>query len=748
MITDIKYLESKFSDELAEELNKSDEENSTNVDAIIAEIMGREAIAFTNTFDIGSALISETFALQGKNDNINYTHPMGNKIVTNGRVADEKTETVYGEAYLLNEAMLKSAKDIYHNKDKFKSGETTLCFITGLSGSGKSSMGTAMVKGAKNIEHYDMDDIVFNKQNHDMNYYKNYGDLVYKFFSGPGQKYFVTFKEIKSSLNTSEDKYRDEITNAFVDFAISYAKSHKNTKFIVEGVWLYRYVSPNKLKDYAVCIKGTSAATSMMRAAKRDNDYIGKFKKGTVWVGDEMKLNKYRSFYKDSMDENDSDSTGAIKESRTIFGSVDNMELMYMSCYEAYLYNTINNESRLTEALINECGLHESTIMLEADLKQEAKSKWETFINFINRLIDRFNVAMDKILYGKIQYLEDNKNVILNTPWRDDIPYEYEGDYDEAVDRVMNTKCPVFNYERDAKSLRQEGYTEAIKVFMAGAGFKYTDDKDAKMEEQFKDYFLAKDHGKKNGKLSDLKPQKLYNFCYNRAKIDAVVKADSAALTQSTNIILNAINKERRERGEDVTKPSNTDSQASVTGNGGSTADNNKSGNATPATGTTSPQQNISDSFLWISINEDGEQQPSPTGNPSTQSSSGSQSDGSNKGSSSGKTGLTIGNNSPVADDKGTENNKTDKNDTTKQDIDNILTKWTTLCRCLITSKLTAVQQISHDYMALITAHVNSVNTQSTNADNKKQGNEQSQDNNVKVKQDQTNNQEENKEKK
>ena len=566
MITDIKYLESQFSDELAEELDKSSKDDDTNVDAVIAEIMNIEGAAFTNTFDIDKDLVNEGYAYidniqQGSLEESNIiksiisvlkskftkangrkniyssainqkhtsyqppkplpehiqkaneafitqlykeTYQMASKIINkyplakgalgaikslniSGYTSDDYEDFVVygdlknlnivwydlwehpdiisgkfsarggdapslfnddefcdqfnrcsaeleseitklnygkceyygdwddgpfcivnvtgsdkykffiknfinknypeikfesyltlnkqssiGESYLINEAMLKSAKDIYHNKNKFKSGETNLCFITGLSGSGKSSMGTAMVKGAKNIEHYDMDDIVFNKQNHDMNYYKNYGDLVYKFFSGPGQKYFVTFKEIKSSLNTSEDKYRDEVTNAFVDFAISYARSHKSTKFIVEGVWLYRYVSPNKLKDYAVCIKGTSAATSMMRAAKRDNDYIGKFKKGTVWVGDEMKLNKYRSFYKDSMDENDSDSTGAIKESRTIFGSVDNMELMYMSCYEAYLYNTINNESRLTEALINECGLHESAIILEADLKQDA----------------------------------------------------------------------------------------------------------------------------------------------------------------------------------------------------------------------------------------------------------------------------------------------------------------------------------------------------------------------------------------
>ena len=46
--------------------------------------------------------------------------------------------------------------------------------------------------------------------------------------------------------------------------------------------------------------------------------------------------------------------------------------------------------------------------------------------------------------------------------------------------------------------------------------------------------------------------------------------------------------------------------------------------------------------------------------------------------------------------------------------------------------------------MALITAHVNSVNGKPSNADNK-QGNEQNQDNGVKVKQDQTNNQEEKK---
>ena len=98
MITDIKYLESKFSDELAEELNKSDEENSTNVDAIISEIMGREAAILTNVFDTGRSLVSSAFALQEKGDNINYEHPMGHKIVTSRRPGMEKVEIISGDA--------------------------------------------------------------------------------------------------------------------------------------------------------------------------------------------------------------------------------------------------------------------------------------------------------------------------------------------------------------------------------------------------------------------------------------------------------------------------------------------------------------------------------------------------------------------------------------------------------------------------------------------------------------------------
>ena len=86
----------------------------------------------------------------------------------------------FHEGYVMNE------EDIYYNKDKFDSGEINLCFITGHSGSGKSTMGNNMQKD--NVEHYDLDDVVANKMHFTMANLKEYGDLIYSFFSGPGKK--------------------------------------------------------------------------------------------------------------------------------------------------------------------------------------------------------------------------------------------------------------------------------------------------------------------------------------------------------------------------------------------------------------------------------------------------------------------------------------------------------------------------------------------------------------------------------
>ena len=98
---------------------------------------------------------------------------------------DSKTYKI-NESQIILEDYFVDKKDIYYNKDKFDSGEINLCFITGLPGSGKTTMGKTMQSG--NIEVYELDDIISNWNFSDANL-KEYGGLVYSFFKGPGKMY-------------------------------------------------------------------------------------------------------------------------------------------------------------------------------------------------------------------------------------------------------------------------------------------------------------------------------------------------------------------------------------------------------------------------------------------------------------------------------------------------------------------------------------------------------------------------------
>ena len=171
----------------------------------------------------------------------------------------------------INEGFIKSDKDIYYNKDKFDSGEINLCFITGLSGSGKSTMGRNM--SSKNIEHYEMDDVICNDNFSDDNL-KEYGGLISSFFKGAGKSFRLIQDDDKhnDSVFNTHKNYEKEITQAFVKHAISYCKSHKETKYVCDGIWIFMFIKPEQLKDCAVYIKGTSSIKSGYRALKRDID--------------------------------------------------------------------------------------------------------------------------------------------------------------------------------------------------------------------------------------------------------------------------------------------------------------------------------------------------------------------------------------------------------------------------------------------------------------------------------------------
>lgn len=215
----------------------------------------------------------------------------------------------------LNESILINEDDIYYNKNKFDSGEINLCFITGLSGSGKSTMGRDMQ--SHGIEHYDMDDLQVIADHFTLNDLKKYGDLIYSYFTGEGKKFYKTLKELKDE-QIPESEYEDKLFPGFVHYAMKYAKAHKDKKFVLEGVWLFqkKWFTPEEFKDYAFYIKGTSMIISHIREAKRDSKDAGsKFKQGLAFVScmtknwkwyiiDEGQVNKFRKYFENLMTKN------------------------------------------------------------------------------------------------------------------------------------------------------------------------------------------------------------------------------------------------------------------------------------------------------------------------------------------------------------------------------------------------------------------------------------------------------------
>ena len=129
---------------------------------------------------------------------------------------------------LLNESIIINEKDIYYNKEKFDSGEINLCFITGHSGSGKSTMGRNMQ--SKNIEHYELDDLQCIKDRFTMDNLKEYGDLIYSYFNGPGKRFYITHKELVDN-NIPGSEYEDIMYKDFVHYAIKYSNIHKDRKY-------------------------------------------------------------------------------------------------------------------------------------------------------------------------------------------------------------------------------------------------------------------------------------------------------------------------------------------------------------------------------------------------------------------------------------------------------------------------------------------------------------------------------------
>ena len=221
-----------------------------------------------------------------------------------------------GDKYMVSEP------DLYYNEDSFNSGDTNICFILGHSGSGKSMM--ARTLEGNDIEHIELDDLLLIKDHFTMDELKDYSDMFYSFFNGEGAKYYIGLDERE---NIPKEDYEDKVFIDFVNYAMEYAKHHRDKKYIIDGIWIYLYFDdPSVFEDYAVLIKGTSFLKSKIRVMKRemqrDKETVQDRKQmfgreARNYLLDEDKIDRYREFFGNSPDtvfREEEDENGIISE--------------------------------------------------------------------------------------------------------------------------------------------------------------------------------------------------------------------------------------------------------------------------------------------------------------------------------------------------------------------------------------------------------------------------------------------------
>lgn len=209
---------------------------------------------------------------------------------------------ILGDFQLPSEKYAHTEPDLYYKEESFNSGDTNISFILGHSGSGKSSM--ARTLEGDTIDHIELDDLLLVKDHFTMDELKDYSDMFSSFFEGEGAKYYIGVAERDA---IPKEEYEDKVFTDFVQFAMDYAKQHREKKYIIEGIWIYLYFDdPSIFEDYAVFIKGTSFLKSKIRTMKREMQRDKETLKDRKqmfgrevrnYLLDEDKIDRYRDYF-------------------------------------------------------------------------------------------------------------------------------------------------------------------------------------------------------------------------------------------------------------------------------------------------------------------------------------------------------------------------------------------------------------------------------------------------------------------
>lgn len=170
---------------------------------------------------------------------------------------------------LLTEAVTYDGKDMYYNFDKFESGENNTLLVTGLSGSGKSTIAKKLAS-KYNAEYIELDKLdpntgVTNKSLESVKANSNVHRFIYDFLESHPS---IHNKLMNENITNTDIAY---INDDFLKYCVGRAKKESKKKFIIEGIQIYDYMSYYK-KGFTcpIIIMGTSSIKSYVQAAQRE----------------------------------------------------------------------------------------------------------------------------------------------------------------------------------------------------------------------------------------------------------------------------------------------------------------------------------------------------------------------------------------------------------------------------------------------------------------------------------------------
>lgn len=159
------------------------------------------------------------------------------------------------------------SKGVYDvNFEDFESGKSNVVLITGLSGSGKSTLGQKIADKYKaELIELDLFEQCYMFENDEQ--LKEAGEVFYVYLSH--------HKDIWDKLKKKElhGKELSKEIEKFLKYAISWCKSDKKNKYVLEGVQIYSFLNKEKINGVPILFVGTSALKSLVRRLSRAREH-------------------------------------------------------------------------------------------------------------------------------------------------------------------------------------------------------------------------------------------------------------------------------------------------------------------------------------------------------------------------------------------------------------------------------------------------------------------------------------------